>query len=117
VATATWITGLSDGKVGMWTSSASGKAKRLRNDPRVTVQPGDSRGHPKSETVAMNGSAQLLMSGADFDAVQRQIKAKYGVMVPISRFFNTLGHLGRGPFPYGDVAVVITPEGGQDSAF
>jgi len=22
--------------------------------------------------------------------------------------FNTLGHLGKGPFPYGDVGVVVT---------
>ena len=26
----------------------------------------------------------------------------------MSHFFNTLGHLGKGPFPYGDVGVVIT---------
>jgi hypothetical protein len=29
-------------------------------------------------------------------------------MVPVSRFFNTLGHLGKGKFPCGDVGVVIT---------
>jgi hypothetical protein len=29
-------------------------------------------------------------------------------MVLVSRFFNTLGHLGKGEFPYGDVGVVIT---------
>ncbi len=26
----------------------------------------------------------------------------------MSRFFNTLGHLGKGKFPYGDVGVVVT---------
>lgn len=30
------------------------------------------------------------------------------VDLPVSRFFNTLGHLGRGKIPYGDVGVVIT---------
>jgi hypothetical protein len=29
-------------------------------------------------------------------------------MVEMSRLFNTLGHLGKGKFPYGDVGVVIT---------
>jgi hypothetical protein len=53
-------------------------------------------------------TAVLVESGPDFEAIQRQIKAKYGVMVPISRFFNTIGHLGRGNFPYGDRGVVIT---------
>jgi len=28
--------------------------------------------------------------------------------VPISQFLNTLGHLGKGKYPYGDVGVVIT---------
>ena len=32
-------------------------------------------------------------------------------MVSMSRFFNTLGHLGKGPFPYGDVGVVISLTG------
>jgi hypothetical protein len=25
----------------------------------------------------------------------------------MSRVFNTLGHLGKGPYPYGDVAVAV----------
>jgi hypothetical protein len=54
------------------------------------------------------GTAELVTSGPDFDAIQRKVRAKYGVMVPVSRFFNTLGHLGRGKFPYGDVGVIIT---------
>ena len=32
-------------------------------------------------------------------------------MVPISRFFNTLGHLGK-KVPYGDLGVVVTPAAG-----
>jgi len=39
------------------------------------------------------------------------VRAKYGFMVGMSRFFNTLGHIGKGPFPYGDVGVVVTPAG------
>ena len=54
------------------------------------------------------GTAELVTSGADFDAIQRGIRTKYGVMVPVSKFFNTLGHIGKGKFPWGDVGVVIT---------
>jgi len=39
------------------------------------------------------------------------VRAKYGFMVPMSRFFNTLGHLGKGKFPSGDVGVIITTDG------
>jgi PPOX class probable F420-dependent enzyme len=108
VPTPTWIVALETGRVGFWTSSASGKSKRLRNDPRITLQPSDARGRAKGESPPVGGTAKLVTSGADFDAIQRKVRAKYGVMVAVSRFFNTLGHLGKGPFPYGDVGVVIT---------
>ncbi len=29
----------------------------------------------------------------------------------MSRFFNVLGHIGKGKYPYGDVVVVVTPTG------
>jgi PPOX class probable F420-dependent enzyme len=111
VSTATWIVPLDADKIGFWTSSASGKYKRLRNDPRITLQPADNRGKAKPGTAPAGGSAQLITSGPEFDEVQRKVRAKYGFMVGLSRFFNTVGHLGKGPFPYGDVAVVVTLSG------
>jgi PPOX class probable F420-dependent enzyme len=108
VPTPTWIIALDEGRVGFWTSSASGKYKRLRNDPRIVLQPSDARGRVKAGSRSAEGTAELVTSGADFDAIQRGIRAKYGVMVPVSRLFNILGHIGKGKFPYGDVGVVIT---------
>jgi PPOX class probable F420-dependent enzyme len=107
VPTATWVVGLDGARIGFWTSSSSGKYKRLRNNPRVLVQPSDARGRVKAGSQPAEGTAELVTTGADFDAIQSGIRAKYGVMVPISKFFNTLGHLGK-KFPYGDVGVVIT---------
>jgi uncharacterized protein len=106
VPTQTWICALDGSRVGFWTSSASGKYKRLRNNPRITLQPSDARGRLKTEPPSVEGTAELVTSGADFDAIQSRIRAKYGVMVPITRIFNFLGN--RGKFPYGDVGVVIT---------
>jgi PPOX class probable F420-dependent enzyme len=108
VPTPTWITPLDGGRAGFWTSSSSGKVKRLRRDPRVTVQPSDARGRVTAGSSQTGGMAELVTAGPEFDAIRRQIKAKYGVMVPISRFFNMLGHLGKGKHPYGDMGVVIT---------
>lgn len=107
VATPTWAVPLSDGRIGFWTSSRSGKAKRLRNNPRVTVVPCNNRGKPAPGAVPAAGTATLVSSGPDFDEIQSKVKAKYGVMVPISKFFNKLGHIGKGSFPYGDVGVVV----------
>lgn len=111
VSTTTWIVPLEDGRVGFWTSSASGKFKRLRSSPRVTLQASDARGRVKEGSAVVAGNAELVTTGPEFDEVQRKVRAKYGVMVPISRFFNTLGHLRKGATPYGDVVVTITTTG------
>ncbi len=108
VATATWIVPLDGDRVGFWTSSRSGKYKRLQNNPKITVQPSDGRGRVKGGTSAVDGTVQLVTSGPDFDAIQSKVRAKYGAMVQMARVFNTLGHLGKGKFPYGDVGVIVT---------
>jgi uncharacterized protein len=108
VATPTWIVPLDGGRVGFWTSSASGKYKRLQNDPRITLQPSDARGRVRDGAPAVPGTVQLATSGSDFDAIQAKVRAKYGFGVRMSRFFNVLGHIGKGKFPYGDVGVIVT---------
>jgi len=107
VPTATWIVALDGARIGFWTSSASGKYKRLRNDPKIVLQPSDPRGRAKAGSSPVEGTAELVTAGPDFDAIQQGVRAKYGVMVPVTRFLNTLGHLGK-RFPYGDVGVVVT---------
>jgi PPOX class probable F420-dependent enzyme len=85
VATATWIVPLDGGRVGLLTSSASGKAKRLRNNPSVTLQPSDVRGRIKAGTTPVTGTVELVTSGPDFEAITSRFKAEYGLMVPIIR--------------------------------
>ncbi|HST46320.1 PPOX class F420-dependent oxidoreductase [Jatrophihabitans sp.] len=109
VSTATWIVSLDGGRYGFWTSSRSGKYKRLRNNPAITVQPSDARGRVHTDTTPVAATAELVTAGADFDAIRTKVRAKYGVQVPISKFLNTVGHLGRAKYPYGDVGVVVTP--------
>ncbi len=109
VTTATWIAPLDGGRLGFWTASTSGKVKRLRTNPRVTLRPSDQRGRPKEGAQALEATAELLTSGADFDTVQATITKKYGWQVGMSKFFNWAAHLGRGKNPYGDVVVVLTP--------
>jgi PPOX class probable F420-dependent enzyme len=40
VATPVWVVKLDGDRIGFWTSSGSGKAKRLAHTARVTVAPG-----------------------------------------------------------------------------
>jgi uncharacterized protein len=111
VATATWIVPLDGGRVGVLTSSASGKAKRLRNNPSVTLQPSDVRGRVEAGAAPVTGTGELVASGADFETITSRMKAKYGLMVPIMRLVDSVRHLGKGPFPYADTGVVITLQG------
>jgi hypothetical protein len=111
VATATWVVPLDGGRVGVLTSSASGKAKRLRNNPSVALQPSDVRGRVKADTMPVTGTVELVTSGPDFEAITSRVKAKYGLMVAIMRLVDGVRHLGKGPFPYADTGVVITLQG------
>ena len=63
----------------------SGKTKRLRRDPRSTVQPCDVRGRPAEGSAVVAGTAEMVRSGRLFDEVQAAVRAKYGLMDTVSR--------------------------------
>ncbi len=108
VTTPTWIVPLDDGKVGFYTSSGSGKAKRLKNNPTVSLQPSDSRGRVKAGTTALTGTA-VVVDGAERDAVYAKVVAKYGLMTKVTRLFGKIGgFVKRKPIPYADRGVVVT---------
>ena len=111
VATPTWVVTLNDGTYGFWTSSGSGKAKRLAHTSRVTVQPSDARGNPKEGTSPLSATARVV-TGPALVEIGAKVKAKYGFMTTLSKFFGAVGGLvKRHRIPYGDVGVVITLEG------
>jgi uncharacterized protein len=108
VSTPTWVVPLDDGKIGFYTSSTSGKAKRLKNNPKVMVQPSDARGRPKAGTSPIDGTA-VVVDGAERDAVYERVVAKYGFMTKITRFLAKVGGwIKRKKQPYADRAVVVT---------
>jgi hypothetical protein len=109
VATPVWAVKLDDDEVGFWTSSGSGKAKRLAHTARVTVAPCDARGRVRSGAVALEATARLV-TGSEFDAIRQRVVAKYGVQTKITKLLGTLyGIARRKRIPYGDTGVVITP--------
>ncbi len=109
VTTAVWAAPIDHGKIGFWTSSGSGKAKRLVHTSKVVVQPSDARGRVKAGTSPTEASA-VLVTGAELDGIRTKIKAKYGVMCSITKFLNKVGGvIKRKRIPYGDCGVMITP--------
>ena len=108
VSTPTWVVALDDGKIGFYTSSTSGKAKRLKNNPKVVVQPSDGRGRPKPGTSPLTGTA-VVVDGPERDAIYAKVVAKYGFMTKATRFLAKVGgFVKRKPQPYADRAVVVT---------
>ena len=108
VATPVWVVALDDGNLGFWTSSGSGKAKRLAHTARVTVQPCDARGRVKNGTQPVEATARVV-SGAELETIRDRVRAKYGFMTKITKFLGTLGGIIKGKrIPYGDRGVMIT---------
>jgi PPOX class probable F420-dependent enzyme len=109
VATPVWVVNLDDGRFGFWTSSASGKAKRLAHTERVTVTPCDARGRVKADAAPVEATARLV-TGSEFEDICRRIVSKYGVMTKFTKLLGTIAGVLRGKrIPYGDRGVVITP--------
>jgi PPOX class probable F420-dependent enzyme len=85
VATPVWFTRQGE-SLFVYTSASSGKAKRLRKDPRVRLVASDARGTPCSESA--DGLASFPAE-AEWPAITKLFKAKYGVQ------YSMFGILGR----------------------
>ena len=109
VSTPVWVVALDDGTYGFWTSSGSGKAKRLAHTDRVSVQPCDARGRVKPGSTVTEATARVV-EGDEYRAISARVKAKYGFMTTLSKFLGeVVGFVKRKQIPYGDIGVVVTP--------
>lgn len=59
------------------TQGSSGKAKRIRNNPQVTVAPSTSRGKPTGEAVTATAA---LVDSAEAARITGVIAKKYGLL-------------------------------------
>jgi PPOX class probable F420-dependent enzyme, Rv2061 family len=100
VPTAVWAVADGDA-LAIWTVATSGKVKRIRNNPEVTVAPCDLRGRPRGEAV--NARAEVL-SAQDTERVRDLLRKKYGLQARLTLLGSRLR---RGEA--GTVAISITP--------
>jgi len=108
VSSPTWVVALDAGKIGFYTSSTSGKVKRLKNNSKVVVQPSDGRGRVKPDTKPVEATA-VVVTGAERDAIYDKVVAKYGFMTKVTRFLAKVGgFVKRKRQPYADRGVVVT---------
>ncbi len=104
-STPIWLVDAGDGRVGFITSSTTWKVKRLANNPRVELQPSDSRGRVKPGTHPTSGTAEVV-SGSAFDEMKAKVSDKYGFQLKLINFIHALP--GRRTGHANDCAVVVT---------
>jgi len=108
VASPVWVVDLGANKIGFYTSSGSGKAKRLAHTSKVIVQPCDGRGRVKEGTEPTEATAELV-TGDQLAEITTKIKAKYGFFTKVTKLLGTIGGIvKRNRIPYADRGVVIT---------
>ena len=92
VPTPVWIAALPDGSCGFTTEAGSGKVKRIRNNPHVTLQPCDMRGRVREGSAVVEATAEVLM-GDEALPVRDAIHAKHKVFtkfMAVGAFFRSL---------------------------
>ncbi len=103
VATPVWCA-VDSGRLYAWTDEGSGKVKRIRNQPRVTVAACTARGAPTGPAYA--ATARLLVGDEGRYAYQlirarhRSAGIVYGSVGPVMRLMRR-GH--------GDLSVAVEP--------
>ena len=70
ITTPVWAAAIDGGKIGFWTSSGSGKAKRLAHTSKVVVQPCNSRGNLKEGTTPTDATAELV-TGPQLEEIRK----------------------------------------------
>lgn len=91
-----WIVDLGDNTVGFTTWGESWKAKRVRANSAVTLQPCDQRGNVREGSDIVEGTARMG-TAEDYAKVAPLVKAKYGIWVTLVGVMNSARSLfGKG---------------------
>lgn len=105
VGTPVWVVPFQDG-LGFWTVADSGKVKRIRREPGVTVATCDLRGNNVGPQV--QGVAQIL-DEAGTEAVRAAIRRKYGLIGRITLWGSRIRRGRRGTL---GVKITLRPADG-----
>lgn len=94
VSTPVWITPDGDALL-VTTPAGSGKVKRLRNNPRVTLRPCNRRGQVADNARSAAARAEIISDPAYVAAKTELVKAKYGLELRVFMIIERI--VTRGP--------------------
>lgn len=104
-ATSEFVVGLAENTVAVWTPHSTPWIERLAASDVVSVQAADRSGRPLREEPVFEGTAELVIAGADMQAAAVATKAKYGFAATLATAVDRAWELGGPSSP--DGAVVI----------
>jgi uncharacterized protein len=96
VASPMWI-GQDGDHLFFWTPVDSWKAKRAKNNPRVTLVPCSRGGNVREGATAVEGVAEVIAEPATVERLAGVIRRKYGIEFVIVTFIERI--LARGKKP------------------
>lgn len=98
VPTPVWVALLPDGTGGFTTEDNSGKVKRIRNNPQVTLHACTVRGKVAPGTPVVAATAEVLV-GADAEPIRAAIYRKYSLMTKMFKLGELWRKVRRKPEP------------------
>jgi uncharacterized protein len=105
VATPVWVTA-GGGRLYVWTGAQTGKAKRIRRNPDVTIAPCTARGKPTGPAEPARAQVVAL---ADRPEIWPLFLAKYGLQLRAIMWSGRVSRmLRRGPAPAEHVFLELT---------
>lgn len=105
VATPVWFA-LGDGALYAWTDERTGKVKRVRNEPRVTVGPCNGRGTPTGPAYAARAR---VLAADDGRRAYALLKARYRSAAVVYGAIGLLSRLTRRGRGFVGIAVEPAP--------
>ena len=82
VASPVWIVALANGVAGFTTDEVSGKVKRIRNNPKITLQPCSVKGMPKVGSAVVDATGEVLLGG-DAQPIRDGVNRKYSLVTKL----------------------------------
>lgn len=96
VSTAVWVAPHGDGLVVM-TGGSTGKAKRLRREPRVELRECSMRGRVRDGAPVVHGRVELVTGEAEQQPLLGALHAKYGVQFRLAALVERVLGVDRPP--------------------
>jgi uncharacterized protein len=94
VSTPMWIA-RDDNELLAWTHADSWKVKRVRRDPRVTLQPCSRMGKVPDGALPVGGRAEVVSDPGRIAQVKEMIRRKYGLGFQVVTLLERIAARGR----------------------